>query len=170
MQITKHLKLRCISLWVPFSIQPCSNSYISFCQSIHQVHICQLCVRKSLHTSLQPIVVQTIRDCRSSSFMPLSTTLTNAKWMKTHSFNLFLLIWTEVLVTGIEPWTSEWKLKAIPLSQKPSQGEGVSLGIWMWYYRTKCPLSKNEDTKAVRHSEENNYQGNDLHANHNKIK
>ena len=28
---------------------------------------------------------------------------------------------------------------------------------------------KNEDTKAVRHFEENNYQGDDLHANRNKI-
>ena len=33
----------------------------------------------------------------------------------------------------------------------------------------KLPLSKNEDTKAVRHFEENNYQGNDLHANRNTI-
>ena len=33
----------------------------------------------------------------------------------------------------------------------------------------KCPLSKNEDTNVVRHFEENNYQGDDLHANSNKI-
>ena len=32
----------------------------------------------------------------------------------------------------------------------------------------KRPMSKNEDTKAVRHFEENNYQEDDLHANHNK--
>ena len=28
----------------------------------------------------------------------------------------------------------------------------------------KCPLSKNRDTKVVRHLEENNYDGDDLHA------
>ena len=33
----------------------------------------------------------------------------------------------------------------------------------------KPPLSKNEDTKAVRHFEENNYQGNDLREIRNKI-
>ena len=33
----------------------------------------------------------------------------------------------------------------------------------------KHPLSKNEDTKAIRHFEENNYEGDDLHANRNKI-
>ena len=33
----------------------------------------------------------------------------------------------------------------------------------------KSPLSKNEDTDVVHHFEENNYQGDDLHANHNKI-
>ena len=33
----------------------------------------------------------------------------------------------------------------------------------------KRPLSKNEDTKAVHHFEENNYDGDDLHANSNKI-
>ena len=33
----------------------------------------------------------------------------------------------------------------------------------------KIPLSKNEDTKAVRYFEENNYKGDDLHANRNKI-
>ena len=32
----------------------------------------------------------------------------------------------------------------------------------------KRPLTKNVDTKTVRHFEENNYQGDDLHANHNK--
>ena len=31
----------------------------------------------------------------------------------------------------------------------------------------KGPLSKNEDTKAVRHFEENYYQGDDLHASRN---
>ena len=33
----------------------------------------------------------------------------------------------------------------------------------------KHPQSKNEDTKAVYHFEENNYQVNDLQANRNKI-
>ena len=36
----------------------------------------------------------------------------------------------------------------------------------------KCrrpPQSENEDTKAVRHFEKNNYQGDELHANRNKI-
>ena len=33
----------------------------------------------------------------------------------------------------------------------------------------KHPVSKNVDTKAVRHFEENNYQGEDLHAISNKI-
>ena len=33
----------------------------------------------------------------------------------------------------------------------------------------KCPMSKNEDRKAVRHFEENNHQWDDLHANRNKI-
>ena len=32
----------------------------------------------------------------------------------------------------------------------------------------KRPLLKNEDTKAVRHFEENNYQGDEIHANRNK--
>ena len=34
--------------------------------------------------------------------------------------------------------------------------------------RRKRPLSKNEDIKSVRPSEENYYQGDDLHANRNK--
>ena len=33
----------------------------------------------------------------------------------------------------------------------------------------KRPLLKNEDTKVLRHSEEYNYQRNDLHAIRNKI-
>ena len=33
----------------------------------------------------------------------------------------------------------------------------------------KRPLSKNENTEAVRHFEENDYQGEILHANRNKI-
>ena len=33
----------------------------------------------------------------------------------------------------------------------------------------QAPPIKNDDTKAVLHFEENNYQGNDLHANRNKI-
>ena len=33
----------------------------------------------------------------------------------------------------------------------------------------KRPLSNNEDTKTVRHFEEDNYQGNELQANRNKI-
>ena len=35
--------------------------------------------------------------------------------------------------------------------------------------RRKRLVQKNEDTKAVRHFEEYNYQGNDLHAILNKI-
>ena len=41
--------------------------------------------------------------------------------------------------------------------------------IQMFEKCRKRPLSKNEDTKAVRHFEENNHQGDDLHANRNKI-
>ena len=33
----------------------------------------------------------------------------------------------------------------------------------------KRPVSKNEDTKTVRHFEENNHQADDLYANRNKI-
>ena len=33
----------------------------------------------------------------------------------------------------------------------------------------EAPSIKNEDTKAVRHFEENKYQGNDLHANCNEF-
>ena len=35
--------------------------------------------------------------------------------------------------------------------------------------RPKRPVSKNEETKALNHFEDNNYQENDLHANRNKI-
>ena len=35
--------------------------------------------------------------------------------------------------------------------------------------RWKRPLSKNEDTKAESHFEENNYQQDDLQTNRNKI-
>ena len=44
-----------------------------------------------------------------------------------------------------------------------------SNGIQMSEKFRKLPLSKNEDTKAERHFQENKYHGYDTHANRNKI-
>ena len=60
------------------------------------------------------------------------------------------------------PYTS-WKYVGMDVKHR---------GVMSFEISEKCrkrPLSKNENTKAVRHFEENNYQPDDLHLNRYKI-